>query len=129
MKNLPKIMAALILANLLASCTGSAASIEKQSTSDDTSASSLKTSSSDSDSINASTSTNNKTTIKASDSDTKKLTINDKCIGCGHCIREAAKNFAMGSSHKAEVISQENINSTDVSNAISRCPVNAISIA
>ncbi len=32
------------------------------------------------------------------------------------------------STHKAEVISQDNINWNDVANAINRCPVDAISI-
>ena len=129
MKNLPKIMAVLILANLLASCAGNTSSIEKKTISNDENKSTLWTNFYNPDSINASAWTNNTTTIKASDSDIKKLTINEKCIWCGHCVREAGKNFAMNSStYKAEVISQENINSNDVSKAIYRCPVDAISI-
>ena len=59
----------------------------------------------------------------------KELKIASNCVGCGHCVRFAVNNFKMNySTHKAEVISQDNINWNDVANAISRCPVDAISI-
>lgn len=59
-----------------------------------------------------------------------KLNINSKCIWCGHCVRFSSTNFSMNSStHKAEVISQENITSVAVEKAIERCPVSAISIS
>lgn len=128
MRSLPKIIAVLILINLLSSCTShlqdwpkwwfekwNQQNIEKQ----------------DSDTwtdISTETTNNSTSKIKQSDTDWKKLTINEKCIGCGHCVRFAAQNFAMNSSHRAEVISQENINSDDVSMAINRCPVDAIII-
>jgi len=41
MKNLPKIMAVLILANLLASCAGNTSSIEKKTISNDENKSTL----------------------------------------------------------------------------------------
>lgn len=59
----------------------------------------------------------------------KELKIASNCVGCGHCVRFAVNNFKMNySTHKAEVISQDNINWNDVANAINRCPVSAISI-
>jgi ferredoxin len=58
------------------------------------------------------------------------LAISSKCIWCGHCIKFSPTNFSFDSStHKAIVTSQENINTWKVSNAIDRCPVNAISIS
>jgi len=60
----------------------------------------------------------------------KKLAISSKCIWCGHCIKFSPTNFTFdNSTHKAIVISQENINTWKVSNAINRCPVSAISIS
>jgi len=69
--------------------------------------------------------------VSVSDSsETKTLTINDKCIGCDHCTRTASSNFAMDwSTHKAYVISQENMDSSSVQAAIARCPVWAIEIS
>jgi len=61
------------------------------------------------------------------DVEAKKLSINEKCIWCGHCVRSAPNNISM-SWHKAIVISQENIWSLDVSNAINVCPVDAIEV-
>lgn len=58
-----------------------------------------------------------------------ELTISDKCIWCGHCVRFAPSNFSFNSStHKAEVISQENLDSSWVQQAINRCHARAISI-
>ena len=60
----------------------------------------------------------------------KELKISSRCIGCGHCVKFAVDNFKMNfSNHKAEVISQSNINSSGVERAIDRCPVDAISIS
>lgn len=60
----------------------------------------------------------------------KELKISSRCIGCGHCVKFAVDNFKMNfSNHKAEVISQSNINSSWVERAIDRCPVDAISIS
>jgi len=63
------------------------------------------------------------------DAQGKVLKIDPKCVGCGHCIRFASSNFKMNfQNHKAEVISQENLESDGVQQAINRCPVSAISI-
>lgn len=61
--------------------------------------------------------------------ETKTLTISSKCIGCGKCIRIDSSHFSWSSSgRKATPISQDNLNSSGVSRAISACPVSAISI-
>jgi len=57
----------------------------------------------------------------------QKLVINNWCIGCGRCIRNAPQNFTMNW-RIAEVTSQENIDSQSVNNAIKNCPVSVIEI-
>lgn len=59
--------------------------------------------------------------------ETKILTINNKCIGCRKCTMIAPNNFEMNWS-KAEVISQENIDQSNIQTAIDRCPVDAIKL-
>lgn len=89
-----------------------------------------------------STETNNEVKIEESnvsatdeevkvDSDTwKKLSINSKCVWCRHCVKFASSNFAIDdSTHKAIVISQDNLDNSWVARAIDRCPVRAISIS
>ncbi len=56
------------------------------------------------------------------------LTVSERCIWCWKCIRIAPENFKLNvETYKAEVISQNNINSTKIDNAIRSCPVKAIS--
>lgn len=57
----------------------------------------------------------------------QKLSINNRCIGCGHCVNIAGNSFSMAG-RVAEVISQEDIDSSSVAQAIARCPVDAIEI-
>lgn len=58
----------------------------------------------------------------------KKLFVNkEACIGCGACIAIDSEHFDFGDDGLSEVISEENIESAEVSNAISSCPTNAIS--
>lgn len=64
---------------------------------------------------------------EATNPEKQKLSINNRCIGCGHCTKIAKDTFSM-TERKAQVISQENIDSMSVSQAIAHCPVQAISI-
>jgi len=57
----------------------------------------------------------------------KKLVIHPWCVGCGKCYRFAPQNFTM-EWRQAVVTSQENIDSVEVSMAISWCPVSVIEI-
>lgn len=57
----------------------------------------------------------------------QQLVIYPGCIGCGKCFRHASQNFAMEWG-QAVVVSQENIDSVEVSMAISWCPVSVIEI-
>ncbi len=57
----------------------------------------------------------------------QKLVINNWCVGCGRCIKNAPQNFTMNW-RIAEVISQENIDSQLVDSAIKNCPVSVIEI-
>lgn len=57
-----------------------------------------------------------------------KLFVNkEACIGCGACVAIDSEHFDFGDDNLSEVISQENINTDAVKNAISSCPTNAIS--
>ena len=58
-----------------------------------------------------------------------KVRVNqDGCIGCGACIAIDSEHFDFDSDGRSCVISNENLNSDDLSNAIESCPVAAISI-
>ena len=58
----------------------------------------------------------------------KKLYVNkEACIGCGMCVSIDPEHFDFGDDSYSEVISDENIDTDDVHNAISSCPTNAIS--
>ena len=60
----------------------------------------------------------------------KKLNVNkEACIGCGACVAIDSEHFDFGDDGLSEAISQENLDSENVANAISSCPTNAISIA
>jgi ferredoxin len=58
---------------------------------------------------------------------TQQLVINPGCIGCGHCVMAAPNNFAMNG-RQAQVISQENIDSTAVQQAMISCKTQVIEI-
>lgn len=59
----------------------------------------------------------------------KKIIVNDEtCIGCGACIAIDSEHFDFDSDGRSCAISNENLNSDDLSNAIESCPVAAISI-
>ncbi len=59
---------------------------------------------------------------------TKKLSVWNGCVWCGKCARIASAYFKMVN-HKAQVISQTNTDSQSVQQAISACPVNAITLS
>ena len=57
----------------------------------------------------------------------KKLYVNeDACIGCGACVSIDSEHFDFNDEGLSNVISNENIESEDVVNAIESCPKNAI---
>lgn len=59
----------------------------------------------------------------------KKIIVNDeKCIGCGACVAIDSEHFDFNEDGLSEAISQENLESENLQNAISSCPVNAIKI-
>lgn len=59
----------------------------------------------------------------------KKIVVNkDTCIGCGACIAIDDAHFTFDEDGKSKVISQENIESVETTNAIESCPVAAITI-
>lgn len=59
----------------------------------------------------------------------KKIIVDDeKCIGCGACVAIDSEHFDFNEDGLSEAISQENLESENLQNAISSCPVNAIKI-
>lgn len=59
----------------------------------------------------------------------KKLVVNeDTCIACGACMQIDEEHFKPSSKGLSMPISQENLDSENLSQAIDSCPVAAISI-
>lgn len=59
----------------------------------------------------------------------KKLVVNaDACVGCGACVYTDPEHFEFNDNGVSHAISQENIESESVQNAIQSCPTCAISI-
>ena len=59
----------------------------------------------------------------------KKIKVNlDKCIGCGACVAIDPEHFDFDDEGRSNVISSENIESENLTNAIESCPTSAISI-
>lgn len=54
------------------------------------------------------------------------LSINHRCIGCGRCVRVDQEHFIYGQDGKANVISENNLDSSTLRGAISICPTDAI---
>ena len=52
----------------------------------------------------------------------------DTCIGCGACVAIDEEHFDFDSEGKSNVISNENLESANLANAIESCPVGAISM-
>lgn len=53
----------------------------------------------------------------------------DKCIGCGKCINVDPAHFLMDTdTRKSTVISQSDLGSSTLANAIDRCPTDAITL-
>lgn len=57
----------------------------------------------------------------------KKLIVNENCIGCGMCVAIDPEHFEIEDGLSKE-ISNENLDSTDLKNAIDACPVAAIEV-
>ena len=57
----------------------------------------------------------------------KKLNVNeDACIGCGACVSIDPEHFDFNDNGLSSVISNDNIETEEVTNAIESCPTNAI---
>lgn len=57
----------------------------------------------------------------------KKLVVNgNACIGCGACVAIDGEHFAFNEEGLSTAISQENLESKNVSEAIDACPTSAI---
>lgn len=57
----------------------------------------------------------------------KKLSINYRCTGCNRCAMIDREHFSRSFGHQApSVISQKNLSSVKLQNAIRSCPVDAI---
>ncbi len=59
----------------------------------------------------------------------KKLVVNtENCIGCGACVGIDSEHFDFNENGLSHAISQENLESEALANAIASCPVEVISI-
>ena len=59
----------------------------------------------------------------------KKLKVlTENCIGCGACVGIDPEHFDFNDDGLSHVISEENLESEDLQNAIESCPVSIISI-
>lgn len=59
----------------------------------------------------------------------KKICVDEsRCICCGACFSTDPEHFTLGENDKSNVISNENLDSTNLQNAIEFCPTAAISI-
>ena len=54
--------------------------------------------------------------------------LKDVCIGCGACVAIDDEHFEFDEDGKSNVISNENLDSEELANAVESCPVSAISI-
>ncbi len=60
----------------------------------------------------------------------KKLSVNqDACIGCGACVSIDEEHFQFDDNGLSKVISQENLDKSDINMAIDACPTSAISLS
>lgn len=114
-------LVSMMLISFLASCTSNT---ENKTSSLDTK---NQISSEKLDKLKEWYSSKNMSSISSNDSDSWKLKVSSRCIWCGKCVHIAPNNFAMNW-NIAEPISQEDLSSSDLSRAISHCPVWAISI-
>lgn len=58
---------------------------------------------------------------------TKKPIVNSNCIGCGACVAICPNSFELNEEGMSEVIDNETYDESCVNDAISACPVDAIS--
>ena len=59
----------------------------------------------------------------------KKLIVNTEgCIGCGACVGIDPEHFDFNEDGLSHVISEENLESTAIQDAIAACPVQVISL-
>jgi ferredoxin len=59
----------------------------------------------------------------------KKINIlKEQCIGCGACVAIDPEHFNFDDSGKSNAISNENLESSNLLNAIESCPTGAISV-
>ena len=58
----------------------------------------------------------------------KKLIVKDGCIGCGACVAIDSEHFDFNDEGLSNVISNENIETDEVKNAIASCPVSVIKL-
>ncbi len=59
----------------------------------------------------------------------KELTVNEEaCIGCGACVAIDPEHFEFGDNGLSHAVSQDNIDSEGIKNAMESCPTSAISV-
>lgn len=81
------------------------------------------------DNTNLGTDTGDDQKVDSNSTQTTTLSVDpDRCRGCGKCAMIDPEHFSM-SGRTATVISTDNLNSSDLQQAISMCPAGAISLS
>lgn len=71
-----------------------------------------------------------KSTINSEVTEKKLSVLPDRCRGCGKCVRVDSEHFAIDeSTRKAVIISEDNLDSTNLTAAISMCHDGAIKLS
>jgi len=66
----------------------------------------------------------------SADKTIEQLTINHRCIGCGRCSFLDPEHFSSrGGRNIPDIITQNNLESVSLQNAIKACPANAIELS
>jgi ferredoxin len=59
----------------------------------------------------------------------KKINVSkEQCIGCGACVAIDSEHFNFDDNGRSSVISNDNLDSANLTNAIESCPTSAINI-
>lgn len=58
----------------------------------------------------------------------KKLIVKDGCIGCGACVAIDSEHFDFNDEGLSSVVSNENLETDELKNAINSCPVSVIKL-
>jgi ferredoxin len=122
-KKLASLLLSIFSLSLLTGCTNSASNKEKNTNNNEEKL--KKQDSSNTDSINA----NDNIKLEPMDSNAPELKISSSCIGCGQCVKTDPAHFDFNNNTgKAIVASQDNLDTSNLKQAVNNCLASAISL-